>query len=234
MDLKNKPEHEIPIPDTPKGYQLLYQRAWSFHPQERPSIEYINEELDEMLKNSKSSFFSDLFGKKPKNHVSSFVNSSTQINSDNFSTQIHSDNANIIHHRVVSESTNPSVSKIIPEINDRNSGPPLPKKPSYIGINQETVIPPNIPKKPPDNLMNSDSNVDQLNSIQHQHYRRYELEEQQNLAFSKDPIQDQNKSTPFQQNSIHHKTQYNSDPISQSPHPQYGYYQPPPHLAIYS
>ncbi|CAG8769543.1 24497_t:CDS:2, partial [Dentiscutata erythropus] len=137
----NKPEHEIPVPDTPERYQLLYQQAWSFHPQERPSIEYINVELDEMPKNSKTSFFSkpqDLFGKKPKNFVSSSVNSSAQINSDNFSTQIHSDNANIIHHRAGSESTNPSVSKIIPEINDRNSGPPLPKKPSYIDTNQET------------------------------------------------------------------------------------------------
>ncbi|CAG8679343.1 2783_t:CDS:2, partial [Dentiscutata erythropus] len=181
--IKNNSEHEIPVKNTPSRYQLLYQQAWSFLPQERPSIEYINEELDEMLKNSKTSFFSkkphDIFGKKPKNFVSSSVSSSPK----------------------------------------------------------ETIIPPNIPKKPPDNLMNSDSNVDQLNPIQHQHYGRYELEEQQNLAFTKDPIQDLNKSTPFQQNRIHLKTHYNSVPIiqsQQSPHFQHSYYQSPPQQNYYN
>ncbi|CAG8645558.1 8960_t:CDS:2, partial [Gigaspora rosea] len=232
MNIRTKPEHEIPVQNTPQRYQSLYQQAWSFLPQERPSIEYINEELDEMLKNSKFSMKpQELFGRKIKNAFSS-VNSSTQIQSDNSSTQIHSDNTYNIHHRTDSEPTHPQFSNIIPDINIRYSaGPPLPKKPSQANINQEPVIPPNIPKKPsqadisrnvaipptipkkPPDIINSNSNAD-----------RYKYEEQRNLTFAIDPMtmQDKSKSTPFQLNNIHSEAQYDSEP---QPRPQNGYYQ---------
>ncbi|CAG8501840.1 20381_t:CDS:2 [Gigaspora margarita] len=222
LNIRTKPEHEIPVPNTPQRYQSLYQQAWSFHPQERPSIEYINGELDEMLKNSKFSMKpQELFGRKFKNVFSS--------HSENSSTQVQLDDTYNIHQRTDSEPTNPSFSSIIPEINTRHpAGPPLPKKPSQVDINQEPVIPPNIPKKPshadisrepiippiipkkPPDIIKSNSNVD-----------RFKYEEQQNLKFGIDPMtMQESKSTPLQLNNIHSETQYDSAPQLQN-----GYYQ---------
>ncbi|CAG8731561.1 15552_t:CDS:2, partial [Racocetra fulgida] len=186
LDIRKNPGHETPVPNTPQGYQLLYQRAWSFNPHERPLIDDINNELDELLKNLKTG----------------------------------------------SEPVNQPLPTEIPDIiiNNRNSDPPLPNKPSQLETDQETVIPPVIPKKPPDIYLN-------YNQSANQSCERYKFEEQQRVTYAIDPIQDKNKSTPFTRNNFHIKPQYDSAPnlpnlIDQNSLPPHGYSQqvPPPLL----
>ncbi|CAG8790851.1 22042_t:CDS:2, partial [Racocetra persica] len=229
LDIRKNPGHETPVPNTPQGYQLLYQRAWSFNPHERPLIGDINNELDELLKNLKNSLIPsmksqistkkshDSFGKRLKNKIFSSANPSNTIHSDN------------THHRTGSEPVNQPLPTEIPDIiiNKRNSDPPLPDKPPQLDTDQETVIPPVIPKKPPDIYLN-------YNQSANQSCERYKFEEQQSVTYAIDPIQ--HKSTPFTRNNFNIKPQYDSAPNlpnlidqnSLSPHApshQHGYFQ---------
>ncbi|CAG8582944.1 4644_t:CDS:2, partial [Dentiscutata heterogama] len=45
----HKRRRELPIPDTPAEYQVLYEKAWSDSPLDRPSVSYIKSSLDKMI-----------------------------------------------------------------------------------------------------------------------------------------------------------------------------------------
>ncbi|CAG8751768.1 5825_t:CDS:2, partial [Cetraspora pellucida] len=184
LDIRKNHEHETPVPNTPHGYQLLYQRAWSFNPNERPLID-----------------------------------DKSDLSSANSSDTIHFDNTNILHHRTGSELDNPQLTNI-----SRHLYLPLPNKPPQI-VTDQKILPPVLPKKPHDIYLNHNSSASQP-------YERYKLEEQQNVTFSIDPIQNNTKSAPFKLNNFHIEPQYDSAPTlhgysQQRPPPPYDYYRQP-------